>query len=397
MRRTIAITVFVCTAVALITPSPVAAKKKKADDVDYLDLAGLLVRDGKYERAANTLSQVDLEKDDVDHGRFYFMRGLVRLNLSLFSQAADDFENAIEARTTQVAANKEVTLDRRWYVYLGQAHFYSNQYEKSLAAFENAGKAADDIRSTYAIRGEANRKLERYEAAWEIFTKGIERYPDYMELKRRRVFLAVDRKLYQAAADLGRAYLESSDATAKDYLAVGAALYQAGSRDEALQFFELANMSFPGTEQVAHELAKIYRDKGMYRTAALILSRASLGGDDDVTVEAAELYRKAGEPFRALALNARVADSKKRIRQRLGLLLEMQRYELVALMDRDMRRTGLLEDESLRYALAYAHFKTGNYERAEKLLSGLKDPTIFRQATELRKAMTDCADERWRC
>lgn len=392
MRRT--------TTIALLSAALVsvpAAGVHAEEDIDYLDLAGVLIRDGKYDRASNTLSQVDLEREDLDRARFHFLRGLVRLNLSLYSQAAEDFDLAVRKQSEKAEQDEEVTLDRRWYVYLAQAYFYSNQYEKSLDAFARAGEVADAIQSTFALRGEAFKKLERYEEAWAIFTRGIEQYPDYQELKRRRVFLAIDRKLYQAAADLGRDYLRSSDATAKDYLAIGAALYQAGSRSEALEFFELANLQFPRSERVALELAKLYKDKSMYRTAALILERASLGGSDDLAVEAAELYRRAGEPFLALSLNARVADSEKRLRQRLGILLEMRRYELVALMDRDLRRVGLLEDESLKYALAYAFFKTGNYERADELLSGLKDPSVFRQATELRKAMADCQDERWRC
>lgn len=381
---------------ALLVVAP-AGVLHAEEDIDYLDLAGVLIRDGKYDRASNTLSQIDLEQDDVDRARLHFLRGLVRLNLSLYSQAAEDFDLAIREQSTKAAQDEEVTLDRRWYVYLAQAYFYSNQYEESLNAFAEAGEVADSIQSTFALRGEAFKKLERYEDAWEIFRRGIEQYPNYQELQRRRVFLAIDRKLYQAAAELGRDYLRDSDATARDYLAIGAALYQAGSRSEALEFFELANLQFPGSEEVSLELAKLYRDKGMYRTAALLLERASLGGSDDLTIEAAELYRRAGEPFKALSLNARVADSEKRLRQRLGILLEMRRYELVALMDRDLRRVGLLKDESLKYALAYAHFKTGNYERADELLSGLKDPSIFRQATELRKAMADCRDERWRC
>ena len=381
--------------VGLILAGPGRAAAE--EDVDYLDLAGVLARDGKFERASNTLAQVDPEADEVDRPRFFFVRGLVRLNLSLFSQAAEDFERAVEEKRAQAEADEDVTFDPRWAVYLGQARFYANQYEAALEAFEAAGEAADASQSTYALRGEAYKKLARYEEAWDVFNEGIARYPEYDELKRRRIFLAIDRRLYQTAAQLGTEFLQGSEAAVADYLAIGAALYQAGSVTEALEFFELAKLQFPRNQKVALELGKLYRDRDMYRTAALILERASLRGGDDVIVEAAELYRKAGDRFMALSLNARIRDSKKRLRQRLALLLEMQRFELVAFMDRDLERTGLIEDESLRYALAYAHFKVGDYERADELLSGLKDPSIFRQATELRKVMTDCRGERWRC
>ncbi len=368
-----------------------------SDDVDYLDLAALLIRDGKFDRASNTLSQIDPEQGSLDVPRFYFLRGLVRLNLTKFSQAADDFEVAIRERLQRAGKDEETHLDPRWYVYLAQAQFYSDRYEECLDSFSKAGSAAASIRSTFALRGEALKKLERYEEAWDAFNQGLASFPDYKELERRRLFLAIDRKLYRTAAELGRAYLSTSEATERDYLAVGTALYEAGSRDEALEVFELAHLKFRSSAPVSVALSQVYRDLDMYRTAGLILERASLGGPDDLVVQAAELYRRAGEPFRALALNGRVGDARKRLRQRLAILLEIGRYEQVTIMERDLRRVRLLRDEGLRYALAYAFFKTGDYQRADQLLAGVKEPSLFRQATELRKAMTDCRDERWRC
>jgi tetratricopeptide (TPR) repeat protein len=247
------------------------------------------------------------------------------------------------------------------------------------------------------MRGEAYKKLERYEEAWAILGKGMTRYPDYHELLRRRVFLAIDRSLYQTAAQLGREYLDRTPATPEDYLAIGTALFRSGSTNEALSFLELARLRFTDNPTVVMELAKIYKERSMYRTAGQLLERLAIQGHEDLAIEAAELYRQAREYYRALALNARVSDSKKRLRQRLGILLELRRYEQVAAMERDLRRVGLLEDETLRYAVAYAHFKTGDYASADRLLSGLTDSAIFRQATELRKAMEDCRGAEWRC
>jgi len=397
--RPVSILVAFSLAIGLSVPISASAQRRGSSesDINYLDLATVLVRDKEYNRASGVLAQVDREAKDFDKPRFFFLRGLVRLNLSLFSQAAEDFQTAIDAQKERVAEDDELTLERRWFVYLAQAYFYSNQFEKCLTAFAEAGEVADSIPTTFALRGEAFKKLDRDEEAWAILGRGLEVHPDYTELLRRKVFFAIELKLYQTAADLGRTYLDETEAAPEDYLAIGTALYRSGSTQEALEFLELARLRFPDSETVSAELAKIYKDRSMYRTAATILERASLMGSDDLAIEAGELYRQAGQPFRALALNARVADSKKRLRQRLGILLEMRRYEMVALMDRDLRRVGLMEEESNRYAVAYAHYKTRNYERADQLLSGIKDSSLFRQATQLRKAMSDCRDEPWRC
>ena len=66
-------------------------------------------------------------------------------------------------------------------------------------------------------------------------------------------------------------------------------------------------------------------------------------------------------------------------------------------MDGDLRRTGLIDDEDIRYALAYAVFKTGEFDTAELYLQKLERPDLFRKAAELRRAIQDCAEDRWKC
>jgi hypothetical protein len=66
-------------------------------------------------------------------------------------------------------------------------------------------------------------------------------------------------------------------------------------------------------------------------------------------------------------------------------------------MERDLTRLGLLDDEDIRYALAYAYFKNGDFESTERQLQQLTRPDLFRKAAELRSAMQDCAEDRWQC
>ena len=58
---------------------------------------------------------------------------------------------------------------------------------------------------------------------------------------------------------------------------------------------------------------------------------------------------------------------------------------------------GLIEDEDLRYAIAYALFKTGEFGAAERHLAVLTRADLFRKAAELRRAMQDCRKDRWKC
>lgn len=373
------------------------SKRTPVDDVNYVDLAALMMSDGNYEKAANLLAMVDAEQDGLDRARFFLLRGLVRMNLGLYNQATQDLERAVVIQRDAAEKSESVSLDRKWYVYLGQARFYSEDYDGSLAALELAGEVGEAIPSTFALRAEAYRKTGFPERAWTVLADGMAQHPEHVELLRRQTFLAIELQLYRTAAELGQRYLSEIDATAQDYLAVGAALSRAGNAKDAMVFLELAQLRFPDSELVVSELARLYQGQQMTRTAAMMLERAALSGSDDLSLDAAELYRQSGDLVKALALNARVADSEKRLRQRLGILLELGRYELVAMMERDLQRVGLLNDESVRYAMAYAYFKTNQFAEADALLTGMKDASMFRQATELRKVMLDCQEDPWQC
>jgi thioredoxin-like negative regulator of GroEL len=210
------------------------------------------------------------------------------------------------------------------------------------------------------------------------------------------VFYLIDAGLYQQAADLGRTYLARAEARAADYAAIGTALRQSKSYDEALRFLESARLKFPDDGAIAKALAQTWLARGDVLAAAELLARQA-EREPALLPEAAELMRRAGQGARALALNARVTDQSKKLKQRVGLLLQLRRYEQVAGMQDALYRVGLYADEDVRYALAYSHYKGGDFEAAEQHLSALTRPELFRKATELRRLMQDCADARWSC
>jgi hypothetical protein len=57
----------------------------------------------------------------------------------------------------------------------------------------------------------------------------------------------------------------------------------------------------------------------------------------------------------------------------------------------------LLQDENIRYALAYAYFRSGNFPKAETHLTVIRDASLFNAAVQLRKAMEECKNSGWEC
>lgn len=357
------------------------------DEVEPLSLAALLIGDGNHDRARQVLTGIDPEDPELDRVRYHTLSGLVALNMEENALAAREFRAAIEAGQTEPVV----------WLYLAQALFSEERYAETLDALVQAGPDTIRLPSVYLMWSQAHWELGQRRLAWEVLDNGRRLFPDRSgDFVRRQVFLLVEQGLYQAAADLGRAHLQGGSARAEDALAIGNALRQTGGFKEAARILETARLQHPENVQLAKVLAHTYLDQGQVLQAAGIL-RVAAATDPALVNEAAELYRRAGWPIQALTLNGQVGDQPRKLRQRLAILIELERFPQAAAMQEDLYRVGLLDDEDIRYALAYAWFKTGDFEQTESHLVALTRSDLFRKAAELRRVMEQCAEEPWLC
>lgn len=361
--------------------------RAEGGEVDYLALASLLIGDGNYQRARAVLGNVDPAGEGVDAVRYHTLVGLVALNLGERPRAVSAFRAAIDAGQTEPVI----------WLYLAQAHFGLKQYAETLAALDAAGPEATDIPSVYLMRAQAHWELNEINNAWDVLSAGRAKFPDRAgDFARRQVFFLVEQGLYQEAASQGQAYLANTQAGSEDAVAIGNALRETGQYDQALRILEGARLKDPVNVKLAKVLAHTYLGRDMLLPAADVLRDAAVH-DPELLSEAAELYRRSGWLMQALTLNARVLDQSKKLKQRMAIFIELNRFDQAAGMQDALTRVGLLDEEDIRYALAYALFKTGEYERAETHLSKLTRTDLFRKATELRRAMEQCTDEPWLC
>lgn len=356
------------------------------DEVNYLDLAALMLRDSNLDRAVLALDQVDLADENTDLLRYYTLRGTAHLRRNEPEDAAKMLQQAVATGQAEAVV----------YVYLAQAYFQLEQYREVLNTLDQAGPELDRLSSVYHMRAQCHWLLGEFALGLATLDVGSQVFPADDSFLRRKVFFLVELGLYQEASLQGQLYLQQSEGKREDYVALGNAMRAGGELDEAIRLLEQARLLFPDDSDVDKVLAHAYLDKGQINTAADIIYQASLL-DSSLTSEAAELYRRAGRLQRALMLNGQIKDQPTKFRQRLALLLELNRYEQAASMDEDLRRVGLLEDQDILYALAYAVFMVGEFELAEARLQAITRPDLFRKAAELRSAMQDCAEESWKC
>ncbi len=370
-------------AFSLATP---ALGKSKGDEVNYLDLAALMLRDGNLDRALVALQQVDSSDENLDRLRYYTLLGITHYRLQQFQPASDALQQAAKSEGADVTV----------FVYLAQSDYQSGDYDGAIGAVDRTGDALAQLPSLHHLKTQCYWLMGRKNMALATLDAAQLTFPKETSFLRRKVFYLIDLGLFQTAARLGRQYLDQSEGKLEDYVALGNALRFSSQLDQAAALLEQAQMRFPTSPEVGKVLAHVYIDRGELSAAADLLYGAALL-QPDLMAEAAELYRRSGQVYRALTINSSLSDQPEKLRQRLALLIEMQSYEQAAAMDDAMYRVGLLSDQDLAYAMAYAQFKSGAFKRSEELLTKLTRPELVRKAVELRSAMQDCQQASWKC
>ena len=368
----------------LATANPLPAQED--DEVDYLALASLMLRDGNLDRAITALDQVDLAAGDINLVRYYTLRGMTHMRRNELEPAREALQQATQSGEAEAVV----------FVYLAQVNYKLEDYAGTIAALDRAGASVERIPSVYHMRAQCHWLMGEKTMAIATLDQASQVFPEDYSFQRRKVFYLVDIGLYKEAVVQGKQYLEKSEGKLEDHIAIGNALRASGELDEAAVFLEQAQLVFPESPEVKKVLAHVYIERGEMSSAADLLYKAALL-DPTLMGEAAELYRRSGQTFRAMNLNGQLLDQEEKLRQRLALYLEMGNYEQAAAMEIPLRRVGLLAEEDLRYAIAYSHFKTGDFGAAEEHLAVLNRPDLFRKAAELRRAIQDCAEESWKC
>ncbi|QBQ53921.1 tetratricopeptide repeat protein [Nitrosococcus wardiae] len=371
-----------------VTFSLAAKEKEKPDpaETDFLALAAMLLKDGHSLRALTTLNQVDPEAEELDRGRFYTLKGLAQLNLQQEIEAKESFQQALAHGQTEPIIH----------VYLAQAHYALKEYRETVAAIEQAGTVIHQYPALYEMKAQSYWLLGEQNAAWRTLSVAHKAFPEDYRFLRRQVFYLLDLKLYRQAAELGRRYFVQSQAEVADYMAIGNALRLSRQSQEALTILEQGRLLYPHHEGLAKVLAHTYLDLEQPFSAAYLLEQAARN-NPELLAEAAELYRRAGRFYRALGLNAEIRNQKVKFKQRLSILLALKRYAQASGMETDLYRVGLLSDENIRYAIAYANFAIGDYEQADQHLKHIRTPDLFKKSVALRRAMDECRAEPERC
>ncbi|MDR9499538.1 MAG: hypothetical protein RI556_10220, partial [Hydrogenovibrio sp.] len=283
-----------------------------------------------------------------------------------------------------------------FHTYLAQAYYKNSDYEKAIAKINDAMGEGIYKPNLMLMKVDAYNQLKRPYKAWDALTEGERFFPEDERFPKQKIFALIEYGFYQSAAETGLTFVEAFQPEPSDFIAIGTALSKAGKFKLAGEFLEQAKLLYPDNLQASKALANFYAQKEFFYSAARLMEPVAMVENPLIT-EAAELNKLSHQYSRALFLNARALDQADKLKQRLSIYLELEQFEQAAGMERDLNRSGVLKDDNVKYALAYAMFKAGDFTNTERLLKQIKDPRVFKKANVIRSAMSGCRDNKWRC
>lgn len=361
----------------------------KSDSIDYVELAALMLSDGHVERANDALNMVDMNNTDIDMPRFYMLKGLVYTKKSLYAEANENFYKSIEL-------NEDTNASKPLYLYIAQNSFRMEDYKGCIEALDKVPDLMAENPKLFGLKAECYWREKDYDSAFAVLRDVNARFPEYWDAYKQRFYYLVSLHLYQAALDDAQVYLKNAEPNETIMLNFINALRESGQTDKAIELAEVANLRYPASAKITVMLAHLYIDKDMIRAAAELFNEASIE-DGVYTKESAEMYRRTHDYVMALLKNTQMLDTKEKYKQRIAIFLEYGDFERIIVSRKAMQRSGLMEDENMRYALAYAYYMEGEYDQTEALLQTLTKPDLFQKAIELRSKMEKCKNNIWEC
>ena len=245
---------------ALLLAAPIQAADDP-DEVDYLALASLMLRDGNLDRAMTALDQVDLAAEDLNRVRYYTLRGMTHMRRKELEPARDALQSAVEAGEAEAIV----------YVYLAQVNYQLEDYRATLDALDRAGAVVERIPSVYHMRAQCHWLLGEKTLAIATLDQAGQVFPEDASFQRRKVFYLVDLGLFKQAVADGREYLARSAGKLEDHIALGNALRASGDLNEAALFLEQAILVVPDSPEVKKVLAHVYLQRDELSAAADLL------------------------------------------------------------------------------------------------------------------------------
>jgi len=402
-----------------------AAEDLPDDSVDHLSLATMMVYDAKYDRARDELNLVDQKKSDFDPARYFTIKGVLASKIHNDQSAIENFLKAIEATRAKDFSAPNARQNRQYlfsvgrgekkeqipkidgakvkqekmeklYIYLSQSYYHLGEYAKTVESLDLAGSRGRNRPTLFLLRAECYWKIKDTHRAIDTLNRGTTLFPEDPTLWQQKTRYFSELKLYQAAIESAKKTMVMSGVGETDFIFLAQLYAQAHRWDEAIHLLEKIQARFPASASIPMLLGQFYLKKGMpYTTASFF--QAGAYRDGKYLQDAVEMMRRIKAYPRSIFLNSLMTDKIEKLRQKVAIFLDLGEYEKVIGLKDGLERYNILDDDSMRYAFAYASFMAKDYAAAEEYLGLINDQDLFMKGTVIRNNIERCRIDSLEC
>lgn len=396
------------------------------DMIDHLSLATLMIYDAKYEKAQEELELVDKTSKTFDKAKYYTIVGVLNSKLIKTEDAIKAYEKAIEATRTKLfiapkiinnkkylfsiagdeikkkkvpkydAEKKRVEKISELYMHITKEYYKLKDYKNTVISLEKAGEKGKSKASLYTLRAECYYKQKEYSKSIFYLSEGIKKFPKDTKLLKQKFYYFADLKLYQSAIDTSKIYMSKVGVSSKEYIALAQMLIGANQIDSAIKLLEEAKLMFYKDPKIGILLGHVYLKKDMKHTTAHLFEQSSYF-DKKYIKDAVEMNRRAGNNLHAHYLNSQNINKVQKLKQKIAIYLNEQEYRKIIGLKEALKRYKMLDDDNLRYTLAYSYYMVGDYKNSERHLKFISDNELFSKATVIRKNIEKCMKNSLEC
>jgi len=333
---------------------------------------------GDAGRALEALAGVDEGRRTLDRARFLRLRGRCEVEIGAFDAALRDLAAAAAPEDDATRILVDVARAR---AEAGRGH--PARCAEVLARAPAAAFAVDD---TVLLASRCAADAGYVDGALAVLEAPLQMRPASAALHLQRARLRIG----AGAPGLAAADVDAvvDEVAVDDGLDLAARLDTAGARRQAAALLEALARRFPTDARVRGALARANARRDPRAASAQALDAAML--DPARAADAAQLLRDAAQPRSAAVLAGLIPDRPTRLRQRLALLVDAHAWDRVIALTPRLQDAGLLAEDHVRYAVAWARAAVGDLDGAESLLDAVKDAAVFERATSLRASLAAC-------
>ena len=407
------------------------AEEHREQTVNHMEIATIMYYDGKYDKALDELQRAKESHTDIEWDKYHNMRGLIFLKEENYHSSINAFKEAIVATRKKVytppveekpqreylftlfskSDKEEKPLVKKpvfdpeklrkdqieeIYIYLSQAYYKAEEYINAVHALDAAGEKGRASASLFTLRAECYWKAGQKGAAIDALSRGAKLFPEDATLLKQKFYYFAELKLYQASIAAAKAYMKKVPANAQEYISLAQMLQSGGESEEAIKVLEEAKLKFPSSAKVHILLGHYYNQKEMPHITADLFEEGSFY-DEKYLKEAAEMHRRNGALAHALYLNSLMKDKAEKTKQKVAIYIGKDEFEKIIGLKDALDRYGLLQNDNMRYALAYAYYMVKEYEEAEAHLKRIEEDELFSKATVIRKNIEKCRNNSLEC